>query len=231
MIIGLVIVILLLFVPAIAIYYVIAAMIGHFIPAKGRINHTETPEITIYILTNGMHTDFILPLKNKIFDWTAYLPDQFEKNPAASWVGIGWGDKGFYLDTPEWKKLKASVAARALFGFSHTLMHITFHETMKESEQCTSFRISTTQYQVLINYIRSYFQEDANGQPLIVAERGYTPQDEFYEAYKKYTLFKTCNVWTNQGIKKMGFQTSIWAPFERTVMYNSRKIKEAQSNK
>ena len=69
-------------------------------------------EVTIYIVTNGVHTDLVVPVTNEIYDWSQQV--QFEntrsKNKAYNYLAMDQGDKGFYLETPEWKDLKASVA-------------------------------------------------------------------------------------------------------------------------
>lgn len=209
--------------------YLVASVIGHLIKTRGKVTNDHSVEI--YIQTNGAHTDFILPVQNEIMNWSTFLSEQSSKNPNASFVGVGWGDKGFYLDTPEWKDLKFSTAVKALFGFSHTLMHITFYEKIEASNQCVKLKLSTEQYKILVAYVLDYFQLSHDKKPFIVPDSGYGDNDEFYEAHQKYTLFKTCNVWTNQGLKKMGIKTAIWAPFERTVMKNVKEFSHDQSIK
>lgn len=80
----------------------------------------EQNAIPIYILSNGVHTDIVVPIKNEIKDWRNEI--QFNqtqsKDSLMNFIAFGWGDKGFYLDTPEWSDLKASTACKAAFGIS-----------------------------------------------------------------------------------------------------------------
>ena len=72
-------------------------------------------EIPIYILTNGVHTDVVLPLKSEYYDWTNQLKPEHTKakDSTYQYAALGWGDKGFYMETPTWADLKASTALKA----------------------------------------------------------------------------------------------------------------------
>ncbi|WP_369877047.1 DUF2459 domain-containing protein [Flavobacterium sp. 81] len=88
----------------------------------------EKDAIPIYILSNGVHTDIVVPITTEIKDWRKEI--QFSqtqsKDSLMQFVAFGWGDKGFYLHTPEWSDLKASTALKAIFGVSSSAMHTTF---------------------------------------------------------------------------------------------------------
>src|SRR5665811_228628 len=58
-------------------------------------------ENEIFITTNGVHLDIILPVK---FIDTEFLK-KLEILPQTKYVAFGWGDKQFYINTPEWKDL------------------------------------------------------------------------------------------------------------------------------
>ena len=90
-------------------------------------NHQEIP---IYILTNGVHTDVVLPIKNEHYDWSNQLKFEHTKSKDTTYqyVALGWGDKGFYLETPTWADLKASTALKAATGLSSSAMHVTFYK-------------------------------------------------------------------------------------------------------
>jgi len=85
-------------------------------------------QIAIYILTNGVHTDIVMPVKTRLIDWSELVKHQHTKaaNKTYKYVAMGWGDKGFYLQTPTWGDLKFSVAIKAATGLSTTAMHTTY---------------------------------------------------------------------------------------------------------
>jgi len=79
------------------------------------------------------------------------------------YIAIGWGDKGFYLNTPTWDDLTVSTALKAAFGISGTAIHATYHREMIENELCKKISISKEQYRRLIAYIYTGLEQDAEG--------------------------------------------------------------------
>jgi len=99
---------------------------------------SERDDITIFIKSNGVHTDIVVPAQTEVYDWTEQLLYEHAEHVDSNyhWIGIGWGDKGFYLETPEWADLKASVAFKAAFGLSTTAMHTTYYKSIRVDENC-----------------------------------------------------------------------------------------------
>ena len=177
-------------------------------------------EITIYILTNGVHTDLVVPVKSILYDWSSHVQycNTVSKDSNYQYLAMGWGNKGFYLETPEWKDLKASVAFKAAFGLSATAIHATYYKKMEEGERCRKIKISLQQYQQLIQYITNSFQQDKEGHFMpIVTNAVYGKDDAFYEATGHYSLLYTCNTWANQGLKKSGQKCCLWTPFDTGI--------------
>lgn len=175
--------------------------------------------ITIYIESNGVHTDIVVPARNGIMDWTAKLPYQhFEKaDTSFEYIAFGWGDKGFYLDTPTWADLKFSTAFEAVFFLGSTAMHVTYkRQPPKEFKLSRKIVITEEQYRKLIAYIVSSFQE-SNKNFIPIAHPGYSKYDCFYEAHGTYSFLKTCNVWTGEGLDATGVRVGWWTPFDSSV--------------
>ncbi|WP_392419790.1 DUF2459 domain-containing protein [Capnocytophaga canis] len=99
---------------------------------------SEPKNMPIYIYTNGMHTDLVVPIKTEIIDWSQKIlfENTLSKKTDYQYVGIGWGDKGFYLETPTWADLKISTALKAAFWLSESAMHCTFYDKIIENEDC-----------------------------------------------------------------------------------------------
>jgi len=183
-------------------------------------------DLSIYILTNGVHTDLVLPIKTPQIDWSQQL--RFEntkgKRTDYNFIAIGWGDKGFYLDTPSWAELKFSTAFNAATGLSTAAIHATFYHRMKEGSDCVRIDISTNQYQRLIDFIQKDFIRKPNGDvKLIETEAVYSDSDAFYDATGSYSVFHTCNSWTNRALKAAGQKASIWTPFDRGIFHQYQK--------
>ena len=187
-----------------------------------KAEQANSKDVAIYILTNGVHTDIVAPIKSSLIDWSQEI--KFEhtssKDSAMQFVAFGWGDKGFYLDTPTWAELKFSVAFKAVFGLSSAAVHTTFYKSIIESDSCKKIELSSMQYLRLIKYIENSFTKDNNGHFVnIITKANYGNNDAFYEAPGRYNLFFTCNTWTNSGLKACGAKACVWTPFEKGVFY------------
>ena len=169
-------------------------------------------EIPIYILTNGVHTDVVLPLKSEYYDWTNQLKPEHtkEKDSTYQYAALGWGDKGFYLETPTWEDLKATTALKAASGLSATAMHVTFYKDLKESNSCKKLQISSDNYKKLILFINESFQTKSGEFLKIETDAVYGKHDVFYEANGSYSLFYTCNSWANQALKAANQKAALW---------------------
>ncbi len=133
------------------------------------------------------------------------------------YIGFGWGDKGFYLNTPEWADLKFSTAFNAAFYLGTSAMHATFYKQIRESESCVKIKISKAEYEKLIAYIETSFQYDKDGNPLLINATTYGQNDSFYEANRKYHLFYTCNTWANNALKASDQKAALWTPSDKGI--------------
>lgn len=198
----------------IVIVYVLLGLLIPFIPVSAK-NDGEKKDIPIYIYTNGVHTDIVMPVRNDLKDWSLMIPfaDTKSKKTDYRYIGIGWGDKGFYLDTPTWADLKFSTAIKAAFWLSDSAMHCTYYYAMKEGEDCKMMMISRSQYQSLIKFVEDKFDRDQNGKfMLIPTDAVYSDNDAFYDARGTYSFLYTCNTWSNNALKAAGQKAALWTP-------------------
>ncbi|MCS4302495.1 uncharacterized protein (TIGR02117 family) [Chryseobacterium sp. BIGb0232] len=198
----------------IVIVYVLLGLLIPFIPVSAK-DDGEQKDIAIYIYTNGVHTDIVMPVKNEMKDWSLMIPfaDTKSKKTDYKYIGIGWGDKGFYLDTPTWADLKFSTAIKAAFWLSDSAMHSTYYYAMKEGEDCKMIMISRSQYQNLIKFVEDKFDRDQNGKfMLIPTDAVYSDNDAFYDARGTYSFLYTCNTWSNNALKAAGQKAALWTP-------------------
>lgn len=194
-----------------------------FILSRIAVNRNVVPgnEVEIFILTNGVHTDLVLPIRTSVIDWskTVKFTNTTKKDSTAKWVAFGWGDRGFYLETPTWGDLKFSTAFKAAFALGSSAIHTTFYRQLREDDNCKKIKIGTSDYEKLVLYISSSFRH-ANGDILnISTHANYGDDDAFYEAVGSYSLFHTCNTWANNGLKACGQRACLWTPFDSGIFY------------
>jgi uncharacterized protein (TIGR02117 family) len=206
------------FIAFVALYFLAAFILSRI--SVSREQTSDAPVIAIYILTNGVHTDIVVPIKNDQMNWCKEVKfeNTIAKDTTAQLVAFGWGDKGFYLNTPTWSQLKFSVAFKAAFALSTTAIHATFYKQLSENEDCHKISISKAQYARLVTYISESFKTDGAGHYInIKTNANYGNTDAFYEAKGKYNLFFTCNTWANSALKSCGQKACVWTIFDAGI--------------
>lgn len=211
---------------AIMAYHIIVFLLG-LVPVNKDFEQTPGG-IKIFVGTNGIHTDIIMPVKTEIFNWRETVPqeDFVSVDSTYNYVSVGWGDKGFYIKTPTWSDLTFSTAFKALFLPSDAAMHVTYIRRVPvRNERYISILVSEDQYLKLINFILPYFQKADDGSVIFIPDAAYGNNDNFYEAYGSYNLFNTSNNWTNRALRKTGVRTALWSPLDKPIMLQLRKIR------
>lgn len=204
---------------ALILVYIICA----FTLSKITINSNQIVEnrtIPIYILSNGVHTDIVLPVKNHLFDWSQKVKfeNTIAKDSTLQFVAFGWGDKEFYLDTPTWADLKFSTALKAATGVSTSAIHATFYKSLKENNHCKRIIISDQEYTSLVGFIANSFEQRSGNFLKIKTDAVYGKNDAFYDAKGSYSLFYTCNTWTNNALKAANQKAALWTPMDKGIL-------------
>lgn len=202
-----------LFLVTILVYGIVVTLLS-FIPVNSFESRTLIPaqKIEIYLLTNGVHTDIVVPVKNEYCNWSKNIKfeDTKSKDSTFNYLALGWGDRGFYLETPTWADLKVGIALKAATGLSSSALHATFYKRMKEGDDCKKITLNTNEYKQLIHFIRDSFQLNEGKVSKIETKTVYGINDAFYEAKGSYSLFYTCNSWANQALKAANQKAALW---------------------
>ncbi|HOS16186.1 MAG TPA: TIGR02117 family protein [Bacteroidales bacterium] len=203
------------------VLYFVFAIVLSVIPVNK--NPENAKEIPVYILTNGAHTDIVVPVKTDIIDWSEQIKyeNTLANDTSCRLLALGWGDKGFYLDTPTWADLKFSTAFKAVFGINTAAIHATYYRELRENDSCKKIEISKEQYKDLVAYIQKGFLTTVDGDYInIVTDANYGMNDAFYEGKGRFNMFRTCNAWTNRSLKACGQRACVWTPFDKGIFYH-----------
>ena len=201
--------------------FVLSYLLAAWIFASLSVNQVQPKgEITLFLVSNGVHTDVVMPLKNEIFDWTSVVnpTDTITDDANIAYVGLGWGERNFYLYTPEWKDLSIPNALGALSGLNRTLIHITYYAfEPKEDDYIVKFFVTSEQYQRLTKSLSESFKQE-DGKTILLEGIRYQSNDAFYEAKGRYHLFNTCNTWLNDRLVESGLKGVYWTPFSSPLL-------------
>jgi uncharacterized protein (TIGR02117 family) len=196
------------------VLYIAAAILLGVVPVN-RDFQAASNGISIAVCSNGIHTDFVLPVKTGEVDWSAVFPPQHYPVDVARFdhIGIGWGDLDFYKSTPSWADFDIGIALKALTGLGPAALHVQYRPGPGATEDCRAMTISVSQYRALGDYIGA-----SMASPGWPAAPGYGATDLFYAAHGRFSLFETCNVWVGKGLKAAGLPTGLWTPFSFQVL-------------
>ena len=210
---------------AIVIYILLVTALA-YIPVHSGFKTCETDCVDIYLRSNGVHTDIVLPVTSELKDWNKQIDSKKTKSGKTGfkYIAVGWGDKGFYLDTPTWNDLTFKTAFNALFYLSSSAMHVTFYDNMTEGERCKKVSISKESYAEIISFIESSFEHVDSTAYILIPDVSYGNTDLFYEAKGRYNLFYTCNSWTNNCLKAGRMKACLWTLFDKGIFYQYRTL-------
>ncbi|MES2133304.1 MAG: DUF2459 domain-containing protein, partial [Bacteroidota bacterium] len=109
---------------------------------------------------------------------------------------------------------------KAAFGLGSSAMHVTYYKNMEaDGETTKEIHIAALDYQNLITEITQSFELE-NNSAVLIPHPSYGTHDNYFEAKGKYSLFKTCNVWTGNTLKKANITMGLWTPLQSGVMDN-----------
>lgn len=183
--------------------------------------------VEAYVISNGVHTDLVLPVRSAAIDWTAVFPPGDVPGDAAGadFVAIGWGDREFYLNTPEWRDLTAGRAIAALSGAGRSLLHVTWLRRGELGERTWVLPLDGPALASVIEHVKRSMAVDATGRAIVVPGRRYTPRDAFYEARGAYDAVTTCNTWTGRALRDAGAPVGTWTPFADNVTWHLQRAR------
>lgn len=201
--------------------YLTLALIGTLIPTKISYSN-EANKIPIYVISNGFHTDMLIPLQNESLDWITQVETDsisLEKYRGYKYISLGWGDEGFYMESFDNQFPSLMTTINAVLLPTESLMHIAFYKyDISEGEGVAKLLINEEQLEKLTAFAYQSFQQTEN-QKFIFYHRGYDEHDYFFKANGSYHLFNTCNAWTNNALKEANLPASLWSPFAQGVIW------------
>lgn len=200
-----------LFILLLPLIYVFISFILSAITIDRQLENASLDQ-TIFLNTNGVHLDIIIPQKNL----SNSLANGLRYDAEDQYLSFGWGDENFYLETPTWADLTLSNALQAMFLKSASLMHVTRYTSVKPD--WIKIKLSDSELSHINQYITNTFQVKSNGKKIYLTDKGYTNRDDFYKANGSYSIFKTCNSWVNKGFKESGLKSCLWTPFDFSLM-------------
>ncbi|ULC59151.1 DUF2459 domain-containing protein [Flaviramulus sp. BrNp1-15] len=163
------------------VYLLVSLLLTSITVNENNVNLSKNK--MVYLNTNGVHLDIIIPVSE--------IDDRLIKGlkmKGEKYLSFGWGDENFYLNTPTWNDLTFKNAFSALFLNSSTLIHLTKYSNKKS--EWTIVHVNEKQLSKLNEYILNSFELNINGDKIILENVGYSFNDAFYKAKGKLFMLK-----------------------------------------
>lgn len=202
---------------AIPLAYLFAALAGGLLPVNS--GWREPAEgTTVYLRSNGIHVDIVMPARAQGLDWALLLPrgDVREAPEAVRWYGFGAGERRVYLETPTWADITPRTVWAAVTG-GERVLHV--DQTDGPGAELYAIRLRPAEYRRLWAAIRA----DFDGPPRRLNYPGYGSDDAFYHSRGKASAINTCNQWIADKLRLAGVETSAWTPFQQGLVWRYRR--------
>ncbi len=186
----------------------------------------DCDSVKIYVTSNGVHTDLVVPAVTATKNWLDYL--KIETQAAAifnsahgsdGWVSLGWGERTFYLEVGDWDNLTLARVWRALFNSPGTLMHVGLYTEAYLKKYALPLMICRKDLILMEEMATASFALDSSGHvqgPI----PGYSTSDWFYDAKGNYSLLHNCNAWTADVLRAIRQPTPIWPVYAGAIFYH-----------
>jgi uncharacterized protein (TIGR02117 family) len=194
-------------------------LIGALIPQKSKRSPASC-DIKICAINFGIHSEIIVPVQNKTFDWRQHLSlNQIgaEKNADYNYLAFGWGEREFYMNPPREIDAKIFAGIKALFLPNPSVIRVEGYKNLPQNYEIECFGVSKKGYLNLNKFIKDTFelnrQDEKNRLPYNLHQNV-----SYYEAKGTYSILRNCNSWTAEGLRKADVTTPVWAGLSTAIM-------------
>ena len=194
--------------------------IGFFTPRRWTAAPScEDQAYRIYVQGDAMHVNLVLPVDNGVYDWRQFINLQqigSDTNENYSYLKMGWGDRVWYTEVPDWSQMNVLDIGRVLFKPGNaSVMYVQGYGSRPEGLNCVG--LDRDQYLNVVRFIQTSFAKDAQGR-LIYIKPGAATTDGFYAALGHYSALRTCNTWSAEALDAAGINTPVWSALAPAVM-------------
>ncbi len=155
--------------------------------------------LEIYIVKHGWHAGVVIPVSGIP---EGLLPEKWYFGKAR-FLEIGWGDSGFY----QADVITTSLTANALLLPTRSVVHVVGFSYPVERNfyqaGIVKIRVSKKRFKELIRFIHNSI--DRGGENVAMAfKKGRYGHSFFFRGRGSYHVFRTCNKWTAEAVRKAG---------------------------
>ncbi|AFY54706.1 Protein of unknown function (DUF2459) [Rivularia sp. PCC 7116] len=199
-------------------------LIGAFIPRKWGNYSKQACDYQICVANTGIHSNILIPTKNNAYNWHNYLSiDKIGVDAVNDYkyLSFGWGDKDFYMTISSISDFNFHTIFKAVFLPTSSVMYVKGYQSLPQNIEVKCIYTDKANYLQLTKFIEASFKLDRNDRKIRIGD-GYTSAAGFYAAKDKYSILRTCNTWTGDGLRKAEINTPLWDSLSFAIMFHLR---------
>lgn len=207
------------------VLYAAAAVTGTVWSVDGTPGTGAGKTTTVYILSNGFHSDIAVPIADRRTLET--LPVTGSELPGGldgtQYLIIGWGSQTAYTSLLALSDLSAEIIVKALL-FDRSVMHVLPVAGVPYGDGVYPLELDEKQYDRLLTFIANTFTVSDGGRAELLAGITQGFGDVFYRARPRFSAFYGCNAWTGHALREAGISFGRWTPFAQSIEWNMNRL-------
>ncbi len=197
-------------------------LISAFIPRKWGNYSKKACDYQICVVNTGFHSNILIPTKNNAYNWHNYLSiDKIGIDAVNNYkyLSFGWGDRDFYMTISSISDFNFYTIFKAAFLPTSSVMYVRGYQSLPQNTDFKCIYTNKANYLRLTKFIEASFKLDRNHRKIRIAN-GYTSSAGFYAAKGNYSIFRTCNTWTGDALRKADINTPVWDSLSSAIMFH-----------
>lgn len=181
----------------------------------------EDGRVAIYVMSNGFHTDIVVPSVSDAKDWRPLMQASpiTADSLGAPLIAFGWGSEAAYTELGTLADLSAGLMLKAV-AFDRSVVHLQPLAAIRIGEGVRQFTLTRDGYRSLVGHIEDSLQPGGNGEPVALAGVTHGTGDAFLRGRERFWLLRSCNVWVGEALRKAGLSVGLWTPLAQSLMWS-----------
>lgn len=184
------------------------------------VSEDGTP-VTIHVVSNGFHTDIVVPTVSDAMDWRPLLRLSPITRQAvdAPYLAIGWGSQAAYTTLGTLADLSPGLLFEAV-AFDASVVHLQPVATIGEGENVRRLAVTREGYRRLVRHVEDSLSRDEDGQAVVLDGITHGTGDAFLRGRDRFWLLRSCNVWVGEALRAAGRPVGLWTPLAQSLMWS-----------
>jgi uncharacterized protein (TIGR02117 family) len=197
------------------------AILAGALPYRSQVPASEGEPVAIYVVTNGFHTDIVVPTLSEAKDWRPLLQASpiTRQSLDAPWLAFGWGSQAAYTQLGTLADLSVGLVLRAV-AFDRSVVHVQPVAAILPGGDARRFTVTDAGYRRLVAHIERSLQSGGDGSPIALPDVTHGTGDAFLRGRDRFWLLRSCNVWVGEALRKAGLPVGLWTPLAQSLMWS-----------